>query len=352
MRQIWRKITIWGVTAAILMWLLLYSPTPFVVYEPGIAVPVQDMVEIKSRTGIESNGELLLTAVRLTEPNLWNIIKAVFDSDKDVVLKRAVFKGESKEQYAKRISSVMSGSQSAAIEAAYKYSNVPYENKLQSIYITGKIAVSEQQQAKQELLQDGDQLLGVEGEEPFSSISDMVVKLQPTTETADFQLEVVRANEVRHVVIQLNEHKKGQEWSVDQLAEQLAVESFIEKRKLVPLHAKKTIEIKAKDIGGPSAGLVFALTAIDLLTDGDLTEGLTIAATGTIDSEGNVGAIGGIKQKTVITSREGADLFIVPKANEQEALRKAKRLKTKMQIVGVETLAEAIAAIQQFEPRR
>ena len=111
---------------------------------------------------------------------------------------------------------------------------------------------------------------------------------------------------------------------------------------------RQALRISAGEIGGPSAGLVFALGAIDLLTDGDLTGGARIAATGTIDPDGKVGAIGGIKQKVVATDGEGAELFLVPKANEGDAKAKANRMGSKMKIVGVQTLREATDAIASF----
>ena len=111
---------------------------------------------------------------------------------------------------------------------------------------------------------------------------------------------------------------------------------------------RQAVRISAGEIGGPSAGLVFALGVIDLLTDGDLTGGSRIAATGTINPDGKVGAIGGIKQKVVSTDGEGAELFLVPNANEKEAKAKAKRIGSEMEIVGVETLQEAMDAIASY----
>ena len=72
-------------------------------------------------------------------------------------------------------------------------------------------------------------------------------------------------------------------------------------------------------IGGPSAGLMFSLGIYDTLTKGSLTDGKTIAGTGTIDAAGNVGPIGGIQQKIVGARDAGAELFLVPPDNCDEA---------------------------------
>jgi PDZ domain-containing protein len=73
-------------------------------------------------------------------------------------------------------------------------------------------------------------------------------------------------------------------------------------------------------IGGPSAGLMFALAIYDTLTKGDLTGGRDVAGTGTITDRGEVGEIGGIQQKIVGAKRDGATIFLVPPANCADAL--------------------------------
>jgi Lon-like protease len=78
------------------------------------------------------------------------------------------------------------------------------------------------------------------------------------------------------------------------------------------------IEIDAGGIGGPSAGLAFALDIVDELGD-DIDRGRTIVATGELSLDGMVGSIGGVKQKAIAAERAGADLFLVPDGNYEEA---------------------------------
>jgi PDZ domain-containing protein len=78
------------------------------------------------------------------------------------------------------------------------------------------------------------------------------------------------------------------------------------------------IEIDAGGIGGPSAGLAFALDIVDELGD-DIDRGRTIVATGELSLDGTVGSIGGVKQKAIAAERAGADLFLVPDGNYEEA---------------------------------
>lgn len=83
------------------------------------------------------------------------------------------------------------------------------------------------------------------------------------------------------------------------------------------------VEIDSQNIGGPSAGLMFTLEIIDALTEEDLTQGRRIAGTGTIDADGNVGPIGGMKQKTYGAIDAGAEYLLVPADNYEEAVEAA-----------------------------
>jgi PDZ domain-containing protein len=103
------------------------------------------------------------------------------------------------------------------------------------------------------------------------------------------------------------------------------------------------ITISLTDVGGPSAGMMFSLGIIDKLEPQDLTGGLDIAGTGTIDDDGNVGAIGGIAQKMRGAKRDGASVFLAPADNCAEAAANAV---PGLKIVKVATLHDALTALQ------
>jgi PDZ domain-containing protein len=106
-----------------------------------------------------------------------------------------------------------------------------------------------------------------------------------------------------------------------------------------------TVSINTADIGGPSAGLAMTLTLIDELSSGSLTGHHAIAATGTMDANGNVGAIGGVGEKAVAVKRAGASYFIVPKANVQEARAEGV---AGLKILGVSTLKGALRDLRKL----
>jgi PDZ domain-containing protein len=109
------------------------------------------------------------------------------------------------------------------------------------------------------------------------------------------------------------------------------------------------VDIKLRDVGGPSAGLMFALGIIDKLQAGSLTGGRVVAGTGEIDSTGRVGAIGGIAQKMRGAVRAGAHIFFVPVANCPEARRTKP---AHLQLIRVATLQGALDALTALRAGR
>lgn len=104
-----------------------------------------------------------------------------------------------------------------------------------------------------------------------------------------------------------------------------------------------TISFNLKDVGGPSAGMMFALGIIDRLTPGDLAGGATIAGTGTMSYDGEVGAIGGIVQKMNGAKRDGATYFLAPSSNCDEVVG---HVPDGLRVVSVSTLDEAVKSVK------
>lgn len=107
--------------------------------------------------------------------------------------------------------------------------------------------------------------------------------------------------------------------------------------------------IHLEDVGGPSAGLIFALAIVDTLTPGAMENGRTVAGTGAIDVKGNVEPIGGIPFKLIAAKEDGATTFLVPADNCAEAKSNAPE---GMQLVRVETLAGAVQALEDLDAGR
>ncbi len=102
------------------------------------------------------------------------------------------------------------------------------------------------------------------------------------------------------------------------------------------------VKIDVTNIGGPSAGLAMTLGVIDALTSGSVTGGRTVAATGTIDSQGDVGDVGGVAQKTVAVENAGASIFLVPPEEYKAAMSK---VRPGLKVYAVSTLDQALRVL-------
>jgi len=113
------------------------------------------------------------------------------------------------------------------------------------------------------------------------------------------------------------------------------------------------VELELKDVGGPSAGLLFSLGIVDKLDGngrgGDLTGGRTIAGTGTITADGEVGAVGGVALKTQAARRDGATVFLVPEAECSDAQAE---LPKGLRLIPVTTLKGAVQSLVALESGR
>jgi PDZ domain-containing protein len=106
------------------------------------------------------------------------------------------------------------------------------------------------------------------------------------------------------------------------------------------------VDIESDNVGGPSAGFMFALGILDAVTDGDLTRGYYIAGTGTIAADGTIGAVGGAAEKALAAELDGAQVFLVPKDDSEEARRWVR----KIQIVPIERFDDAVHALCTLQP--
>lgn len=186
------------------------------------------------------------------------------------------------------------------------------------------------------LLMAGDRIVGLDAES-IDSFESLVASLADRRSGEVVTIEAVRTETDGSEVIISDEITLGvralESAGISQAATQLR-------------DAELPFEVgfSTEDIGGPSAGLAFTLTVLDVLTDGDLTGGANIVVTGTIDRDGNVGPIGGVKQKAYAASDADADVFIVPERN----LESARAAVDDLRVEPVATLGDALAVIAEF----
>jgi len=173
------------------------------------------------------------------------------------------------------------------------------------------------------------------GGRPVTTAEDVVAAVQGSTPGEPLEMVVLRNHERMEVTVV---PERGDDGST--------IGIFLGTGFRFPFDVSVNI---SPDIGGPSAGLMFSLAIYDTLTPGSLTDDQIVAGTGEIAPDGRVGPIGGIQQKVVAARDSDAELFLVPEANCEEAL---KADNGDMQLVLAETMHSARLAIEEWADDR
>lgn len=287
----------------------------------------------------EEAGTLMMTTVSASYANVALLAASLFNSYSEVVLKETRLGDKSEQEYAAEQVYYMSSSQSFAVQAAYRAADIPYEDVVDYLYV-----FSVPDTGNQEHFHPGDKIISVEDQ--HIPDPEALSALLSSRKIGD-QVEVVLqrdGKEVKEQVTLVEVEDKDTEAVKPGLGVVIGAVQKVE-----PKVAGKSVSFVDTNVGGPSAGLMFTLEIYNQLTPGDLTKGHRIAGTGTIDADGNVGAIGGVKHKIVAADREKAEVFFVPVKNYEEAKARADKIGTAMKLVPVSTLDEALKYMEDME---
>ncbi|GAA4767129.1 YlbL family protein [Microbacterium gilvum] len=333
---------IWALTAALLALVVItFLPTSFVIQQPG---PVYDtiggvvdsdgrevpLIEVADAETYETSGSLDLTTVQVVgnrerTPSWFELALAWLDPARAVVPLDSVFpEGQTTEQREEQNAVAMVDSQAEATAAALTQLGYDVGAHLRVVGPT-----SDESPAAGVLAED-DVVVAADGE-PVSDVEHLK--------------EIIAAGEGDAVVLTIE--RDGAEQDVEIVPDE--VEADGETSWAIGVYLTTAFDfpidvtIQLEDVGGPSAGTMFALGIIDTLTPGALTGGEEIAGTGTIDAAGTVGAIGGIRQKLYGASGAGADWFLAPAENCDEVVG---HVPAGLQVFSISTLDDALAAVE------
>lgn len=318
LRRVWLLLPLTAALAAVTIYLPYYS------LGPGPAKAVHPLIQFDDRPRYESEGSFVLTSVRFDQLTAYGVIVAWLDPDTSVVPRSDLFApGETDEQERERSISQMDQSK---LDAAYVVlqglTGYPAEHGngvlIQSV-VEGCAADGE--------LFPGDVVVAIDGAE-VDTVLDARRAIRAAASGARLSFDVTVDGEPE--TVSLVREPCG---DIERpLVGVRMIESF-------PFE----IRISSGGIGGPSAGLAWALGLHDLLTLGDLTGGRTIAITGQLANDGSVHPIGGIDEKVVAAAAAGATVLVLPAGNLPEA-RSAPH--DGLELVPVATFDEALAYLQ------
>ena len=308
-------------------------PVPYVVESPGPTYNTlgesqgSPVISISGRETYPAKGNLDLTTVYVDGgPNgpvsILDAFSAWIDPSKAVHPVELLYPtGTTKEEAEEQSSVAMTTSQENAVASALKELDIPFGQQLQAADLSENSASAGK-------IQPGDILKTINGKD----ITALAVVQEELAAGNGAPVSVVVERDGQSVTETITPKDNGEgRFILGVMLKYLFTFPF-------------DVEISLEKVGGPSAGLMFSLGIIDTVTPGDLTGGKHIAGTGTISPDGLVGPIGGIEQKLQGARAGGATLFLAPAANCQEV---AGRIPDGLQVVRVETLAEARDAVER-----
>ncbi len=305
-------------------------PVPFVSLGPG---PTGDTLgkvggtQLITITGdtktYPTNGKLLLTTVsEQSDLTLFSTVGYWLSSHDAVVPEELVNpEGDSEDEQRQQGQADMVTSQANATTAALHFLKVPAAVTVQSV-TTGLPAAG--------VLARGDVITAIDGTAINDSV-DLRAAISPRKPGTDIRLTFRHDGTSRTATLKTAANPEDKSLSAIGVVPD-------DKRDF-------TVKIALDGVGGPSAGLMFALGIIDRLEPAQLTNGTTIAGTGEIAADGTVGPIGGIQQKLVGARRAGATVFLVPEANCDEAKQ---AVPGGLRLVKVTSLNQAVTALQDI----
>ncbi len=313
------------------------TPVPFVSWSPGATVNLFEPVDGQARVEIQgtathpTTGQLRLTTVSVTRADsrltLPEALLSYWLSSREVLPREAVYPaGVSVDEIRAREVQMMDTSQSSAVAAALRAAG-------QKVY-------------------DYPMVMGVSNGSPADGQlkpGDFILQIDNKAVTTT---DEVRAAITKHAVGDpilftiLRDRRQLSVTIISAASNANAAQPVVGINLTVGYSYAPRVTFRiSPDIGGPSAGLIFALAVYDMVSSGDLIADRSVAGTGTITGEGQVGPIGGIQEKIAGAEAAGATVFLVPADNCADV----QGLATSVRLVRVATLSDAIAALEDLK---
>jgi len=299
---------------------------PLFIEAPGRARAVLPLIDVDGTPTYDADGRFLLTTVNVGRLNLFEALAAWLDPEAEVIPEHDIIEpGQTDQEYERISRSQMDQSKIAAVAVALEALNEYPDEHGPGAIVQDVLAGA----PAEGVLFPGDLITEVDGV-PLPGVEELrrAIEAAGTARALTFLVEPVEGGGDPRTVEVRPARVEGEARPVIGIA---TVANF-------PFE----VRIESGSIGGPSAGLMWALGVTEVLTPEDLTRGRTIAGTGAVDLEGNLHAIGGVRLKVLTAERAGAEAFILPEGNLAEARAAGERI----ELVPVATVDEAIRFLE------
>ena len=332
-------LAIAGLAAVAAIAVAVFVPVPYVILTPGPTLNTlgkdasgQPLISITGHTTYPTTGHLNLVTISYqggpgADLNIFEALRAWLDSSEAVVPASELFPpGQSAQQTQAQDTEEMASSQELATAAALTELHIPYQTEVEVQATVAGYPASKS-------LKDDDIIVAVDGK-PVTGETSLSSIITASPAGTVFQLTVLRGGKTLTVPV-ASKDSAGTPVIGVQVQEQYKF----------PIN----VQISVGDIGGPSAGMMFALGIIDKLTQDNLTGGKFIAGTGEITPVGQVQPIGGIQQKMVGARDAGATVFLAPAGNCSST---AGAVPAGLRVVKVSTLSQAVSDLEAIKANK
>lgn len=304
---------------------------PYVALSPGSVRPVAEQVLVQDAPSYQPESSIAFTTVSVGSTSLLEALVGWLDDEVDVLPERRVRGDRSEDENRRYNAQLMDSSKLTAIAVALRYLGEEVE-----VHTTGTIVRDILPDSPADgALELDDVVVAVDGE-PIDVPEEIRDLLQVGGPGAEHILTVERPAG----------SGERQEVALSTVAAQddpgRAVIGIAPEERIARFDFPVDVSIDSGRVGGPSAGLAFALAVIDVLTPGELTGGKAVAVTGTIALDGTVGPVGGGAQKAVAVRDGGYDAFLVPSAELDEV---QEAVGAGVEVIAVDTLDQALQAL-------
>ena len=321
------------VATAVVSVMLWNVELPYLAWSPGPTPEVVDLLTVEGADQYPVEGDLYMLTVSQQDLNFYEWLAAMGDPQVDVIERIAVRPIDvTQEEYQRQSRERMDESKTAAVSVALD--RLGYEVTVEGDGVE-VVSVLADTPAEGSLLA-GDVIAAINGVPVFIG-PDAIAEIGTYAVGDTITLTVARGEEILDVPITLIEHTQREGHPMVGFTPATANPRF-----QFPID----VDIDSSNIGGPSAGMMYTLAIMNVLTPDDLTHGLRIAGTGTISTSGAVGPIGGVRQKVVGATKSGAEYILVPEANYEEALTADIE---SAEIVAVGTIDDALEFLASLE---
>jgi Lon-like protease len=310
----------------------LGATSPYFLITPGGTYDIGSRLRIPDEQR-KPMGRMAFTAVYEQEASWGEVARAKVVGDAEVV--PAVYirpPGTSQQQINETNKRLIDESKPIAAVVALRAAGYPVEITGQGAEVQSVI----DGMPAQGVLQVGDIIVGVDGQ-PIATTNDLIQAITRHKAGDDVTLAVRRQDQDQTFTITTRESPTDPGRAIVGVT----ISTYLFEVKM-PF----PVDVESDNVGGPSAGFMFALGILDAVTDGDLTRGHYVAGTGTISQDGVIGAVGGAAEKALAAERDGAQVFLVPKDDAEEAHRWVRNI----QIIQVDRFEDAIAGLCALPP--